>query len=68
MKHTGGMDIFQGGGSGSSSLCVGDVSDDPLDELVPGGFPLHGGLMDNGKASTTISGSNLVLPPPPPLV
>ena len=38
-KHTGVRDIFQGCGSGSSSLCVRDVDDDPLHGPGPGGFP-----------------------------
>ena len=37
-KHVGFRDIFQGGGSGGSSIWVRDVGDDPPHGKVPGEF------------------------------
>ena len=42
-KHVGVGDLFQGGGSGGSSLRVGDVVDDPPYGPSPGDVPEQGG-------------------------
>ena len=62
-KHTGVRDIFQGGGSGGSSLWVVDVGDEPPHGLGPGDFPEQGGLMDHRKTATVSLGRKLAIPP-----
>ena len=42
-KHVGVRYIFQGCGSGGSSVWVRDAGDDPLHGPVPRGFPEQGG-------------------------
>ena len=63
-KHAVVGDIFQGGGSGSFSIWVGDVGDDPPYGPGPGNVPSQGGPLDHGKAATVASGRNLGVPPP----
>ena len=63
-KHVVVGDIFQGGGSGGSSLWVGDVGNDPPHGPGPWDFPEQGVPVDHRKTSTETLGHKLGVPPP----
>ena len=62
-KHAGVGDIFQDVGSGSSSLWIGELSDDPPHGLVPGDLSEQVGLSGYRKKSVAALGRNLVVTP-----
>ena len=55
-KHADVGDTFQGGGSGSYSLWVRNVGDEPPNGPIPGGVTVQGDLPDHGKESTEALG------------
>ena len=54
-------DVFQGGVSGDTNFWVGDVGDDPLHGLVPGGVPTQGISTDHWEAALGVIGRDLVI-------
>ena len=58
-KPMGVRDFLQGGGSGSASLWIGYMGDEPLYGLGPGGFPSQGGQDNHSDKSLVASGWNL---------
>ena len=59
-RHTTGLrDVLQGGGTGGSSIWVGDVGDDPPHGKGPGKFPSQGRQADYGEAAKATGGWGL---------